>query len=201
MKTLHMMQIAIAVAVVAPAALAEPTVREVAAIHQRDFHDKGQAKVAWAVQDAVQRVCTQTDNNPPEDLAKAMEGDELKRIPIPAGNLIGDWKKGAKIASSGKGKTWKDNPKKPGGGGCYNCHELSPKQVSFGTIGPSLKGFGKLRGTGAETQKYTYGKIWNAKAYSLCSHMPRFGHSGSLTAAQIRDVVGYLLDPASPVNK
>jgi sulfur-oxidizing protein SoxX len=31
--------------------------------------------------------------------------------------------------------------------------------------------------------------------------MPRFGHAGVLTEAQIKDVVALLMDPNSPVNK
>jgi sulfur-oxidizing protein SoxX len=31
--------------------------------------------------------------------------------------------------------------------------------------------------------------------------MPRFGHNGVLTEAQIKDVMALLFDPASPVNK
>jgi sulfur-oxidizing protein SoxX len=31
--------------------------------------------------------------------------------------------------------------------------------------------------------------------------MPRLGHTGTLTSEQIKDLVGLLLDPASPVNK
>jgi sulfur-oxidizing protein SoxX len=31
--------------------------------------------------------------------------------------------------------------------------------------------------------------------------MPRFGHSGILTEAQIKDVVALLMDPKSPVNQ
>ena len=68
-------------------------------------------------------------------------------------------------------------------------------------IGNSLRRFGKLRGNTAATQKYVYGKIYNAKAFNLCSNMPRFGHSGTLTEAQIKDLVALLLDPSSPVNK
>ncbi|MFM7003204.1 MAG: sulfur oxidation c-type cytochrome SoxX, partial [Limnohabitans sp.] len=49
--------------------------------------------------------------------------------------------------------------------------------------------------------EYTWGKIWNSKAYNACSNMPRAGHSGILTEAQVRHVVGLLLDPKSPVNK
>jgi len=73
--------------------------------------------------------------------------------------------------------------------------------LSFGTIGPSLYHYGKTRGNTAEIQKYTYGKIFNAKAYNLCTNMPRFGHFGILTEQQIKDLVALLLDPESPVNK
>ena len=92
-------------------------------------------------------------------------------------------------------------PKGPVGGNCYACHQLAPQEVSYGTIGPSLYQFGKLRGYGPDIQKYAYGKIWNAEAYSACSNMPRFGHAGILTEAQIKDVVALLMDPNSPVNK
>jgi len=50
-------------------------------------------------------------------------------------------------------------------------------------------------------QKYVYGKIYNAKAFSLCSQMSRFGHFGALSEQQMKDLVALLLDPASPVNK
>ena len=68
-------------------------------------------------------------------------------------------------------------------------------------LGPTLLAFGKKRGGGADMQKYVYGKIYNAKAYNLCSQMPRLGYSGTLTEQQIKDLVGLLLDPESPVNK
>jgi sulfur-oxidizing protein SoxX len=48
---------------------------------------------------------------------------------------------------------------------------------------------------------YTWGKLWNSKAYKACSNMPRFGHAHILTEKQIKDVVALLMDPESPVNK
>ena len=113
---------------------------------------------------------------------------------------MGDWKEGEKIAQSGRGFTWTDKPGLPVGGNCYNCHQISPKESSFGTIGPSLYQFGKLRGNTADIQKYTYSKICNAKSFNLCSEMPRFGHIGALNE-QVRHLVALLLDPESPVNK
>jgi sulfur-oxidizing protein SoxX len=50
-------------------------------------------------------------------------------------------------------------------------------------------------------QKYVFGKIYDSKAFNLCSQMPRFGTSHSLTEQDIKDVTAYLLDPASPVNQ
>lgn len=182
----------------APSAFADPTVE---AVLKRDFHPRGQATMDRVVQDGLQRLCTESDNNPPAAIAKTLEADQMKAIPFPAGSLIGDWKRGEQIAQNGRGSMWSDKPGGGGGGSCYNCHQLSPKEASYGTLGPSLLGFGKKRSTGADMQRYAFGKIYNAKAYNLCSHMPRMGHAGTLTPEQIRDLVGLLLDPASPVNQ
>ena len=94
------------------------------------------------------------------------------------------------------------------GGNCYNCHQISKEEISFGTLGPSLYNYGKLRGVtdpnsagGKAIVEYTWGKLWNARAYNACSQMPRVGHMGILNQKQIQDVMALLLDPASPVNK
>lgn len=193
--------LALAAFVVAIPAAAEPTAADVQKVLQRDLHPRGQAGMDRLNQDAVQRACTESRDHPTAEVAKSLEAGEMKTISFPEGSLIGDWKKGEAIAQSGRGMTWNDKAGDPAGGSCYNCHELSPKEMSHGTIGPSLKGFGKTRGTGTDVQRYVYGKIYNAKAYKLCTQMPRFGPSGTLTAQQIKDLVGLLLDPASPVNE
>jgi sulfur-oxidizing protein SoxX len=196
-----MLGAALAALLLSPVVNAEPTYNEVQKIIKRDFHAKGQAKMSRLDADVVQQVCTQSHDKPPQDVAKVLEADQLAAIPVPSGSLMGNWKSGAKIAWSGKGMQWNENPKKPAGGGCYNCHEISAQRTSFGTIGPSLREFGKKRGSGPEAQKYVYSKIYNAKAFSLCTQMPRFGTTGTLTEQQIRDLVAYLLDPNSPNNK
>ena len=185
----------------APAALAEPTARDVQDIHLRDFHAKGIVKKEAAAQDAVQRICTVTNDRPSAEIAKQLEADQMKTIAFPAGDLMGDWKRGEDIAQSGRGMTFSDTAGTPNGGSCYNCHQMAAKEISYGTLGPTLQGFGKTRGAGADMQKYVYGKIYNAKAYNACSQMPRLGYSGTLTEEQIKDLVALLLDPASPVNK
>jgi L-cysteine S-thiosulfotransferase len=193
--------LALAVAMVALPAAAQPTPAEVQKIMQRDFHPRGQATMERLTQDGVQRVCTETHDKPPAELAKALEADQMKTIAFPEGSLMGDWKRGEAIAQSGRGMTWADKPGDAAGGSCYNCHELSPKEASHGTLGPSLRAFGKTRGAGPEIQRYVYGKIYNSKAYNLCSQMPRLGLSGTLTPEQIKHLVALLLDPASPVNE
>jgi len=182
-------------------ALAEPTAREVQDIHLRDFHSKGIAKKESVAQDTVQRICTISNDRPSAAIAKQLEADQLRTIAFPAGGMMGDWKRGEDIAQSGRGMTFSDAAGTPNGGSCYHCHQLAASEISYGTIGPSLQGFGKTRGAGADMQKYVYGKIYNAKAYNACSQMPRMGYSGTLTEQQIKDLVAYLLDPASPVNK
>ena len=193
--------VALVLGLVALPALGDPTPQEVEKVMQRDFHARGQAGMERVLQDGVQRLCTESRDRPPAELAKALEADQMKTVVIPHGSLVGDWKRGEAIAQSGRGLTWNDKPGEPAGGSCYNCHDLSPRELSHGTIGPSLRGFGKVRGASPEVQRYVYGKIYNAKAYNLCSQMPRLGYSSTLTEEQIKDLVGLLLDPASAVNQ
>ena len=196
-----MRRLALLLAWVTLPALGEPTPQEVQKVMQRDFHARGQAGMDRVVQDGVQRVCTESHDRPPAELAKALEADQMKTVVYPQGGLMGDWKRGEAIAQSGRGLTWNDKPGDAAGGSCYNCHDLSPQELSHGTLGPSLRGFGRTRGASAEVQRYVYSKIYNAKAYNLCSQMPRLGASGTLTPEQIKDLVALLLDPASPVNR
>ena len=174
---------------------------EVEAVLKRDFKARGQATMDRVAQDGLQRLCTESHDKPPAAMAKALEADQMKTVVFPQGSLLGDWKNGERIAQGGRGLTWSDKPGAPSEGSCYNCHQIGPQESSYGTIGPSLLGFGKKRGGGPDEQRYVYGKIYNAKAYNLCSQMPRLGHSGTLTVEQIKDLVALLLDPASPVNR
>jgi len=168
------------------------------------FKDRGQAKLDRLNQDDAQAACSRTPAQGPLPKADAerIEKANLATVKYPGdGKLLGDWREGEKIAQSGVGKQFSDNPATPAGGNCYACHQLSPAEVSFGTIGPSLLNFGKIRGNSPEIQRYTWGKIWNAQAFTACSNMPRFGHGGILTETQVRHLVALLLDPQSPVNR
>jgi len=173
-----------------------------AATMKRDFHAKGIAGIDRLNEDGLQALCNRSSNMPPKSNAERLQRDQLEAIKYPAdGNYLGDWKSGEKIAQNGRGMTWSDGGAAANGGSCYNCHQIGPNETSFGTIGNSLRQFGKTRGNTPEMQKYAYGKIYNAKAFNLCSNMPRFGHSGTLTEKQIKDLVALLLDPNSPVNQ
>jgi len=173
-----------------------------AEIIKRDFRDKGIAKATRVNQDELQAACSKYVDNVPAKLKHKLEAEQEQAVKWPAdGKYMGDWKAGEKLAQSGKGMTWSDKEGDPAGGNCYNCHQLSATEIAYGTIGPSLLNFGKTRGNTEESQRYVYGRIYNAKAYNACANMPRFGHMGILSEAQIKDLVALLLHPESPVNK
>jgi sulfur-oxidizing protein SoxX len=183
---------------------------EFAAMLKSSFRDEGIAKVDRLDQDLGQSACSAA-TPPSADVLKRIEAEAQATIQWPKdGKYLGDWKAGEKLAQSGRGMTWRDKSTdtKGNGGQCYNCHQIDKKEISFGTIGPSLYNYGKIRGVKSVTDpsaavvvQYTWGKLWNSKAYAGCSNMPRFGHMKLLSENQIRDLVALLLDPDSPVNK
>ena len=183
-----------------------------ASIVKASFSDQGIVKASVLDTDETNKVCSAADvagKALDDATAKAIEASNLKSIKWPSdGKFLGDWKEGEKIAQSGRGLTWTDDTKTPNGGNCYNCHQMDKKEISFGTIGPSLYNYGKLRGVSDPASpnskamvEYTWGKVWNSKAYNACSNMPRAGHMGILNETQIRHIVALLLDPKSPVNQ
>ncbi|GAB4398210.1 MAG: sulfur oxidation c-type cytochrome SoxX [Rhodoferax sp.] len=186
---------------------------EAARVVKASFRDKGIVKVSVLETDEINRLCSaaQVAGKPLDhDVAQALQDAQLKTIKYPAdGVYLGDWKAGEKLAQSGRGLTWSDTADTPNGGNCYNCHQISPTEISYGTIGPSLLGYGKTRGVTADMNspaaqaviRYTWGKIWNARAFNACSVMPRAVHNGIITEKQAKDLMALLLDPKSPVNQ
>ena len=182
-------------------------------IVKASFRDQGIVKADVVLNtDETARACSEADvaGKPlSPKAAKAIQAANLKTIKWPSdGKFLGDWKEGEKIAQSGRGLTWTDAADTVSGGNCYNCHQIDPKEISYGTIGPSLYQYGKVRGVtdpisaaAKPVVEYTWGKIWNSKAYNACSNMPRAGHMGILNEDQVRHIVALLLDPNSPVNK
>lgn len=152
--------------------------------------------------DGTQRACSENKNELPPALFTKVLATEKATVVLPAdGKVLGDWKNGARIAQNGRGGQFSDAPGTVGGGNCYACHQLSKAEVSYGTMGPSLSEYGKIRKYTADDAKAAYAKIYNAQSVMPCSNMPRFGLTKALSEQQIKDVVAYLFDPESPVNK
>ncbi len=181
-------------------------------IMMASFRDQGIAKVDRLKQDASNEACSNAQGKElPEAKAKAIEAANLKTVKLPGdGKFLGDWKAGEKLAQNGRGMTWSDSSAATdaNGGNCYNCHQIDKAEISYGTIGPSLLNYGKIRGVSDPASaaakpivEYTWGKLYNAKAYNACSAMPRFGHAGMLDEKQLKDLMALLLDPKSPVNQ
>ncbi len=160
---------------------------------------------AWrtrVVQDETQKVCTATSNEPAGTLFDQIRDTEKATVVFPAdGIVIGDWKRGAQVAQRGTGGQFTDTDQTVRGGNCYACHQMSKAELSYGTLGPPLTGYGKDRKFDAAEARNAYAKVFNAMSVLPCSQMPRFGFHKFLTEQQIKDVVAYLFDPESPVNK
>ncbi len=186
-------------------ALAQKVDPAVQAVMDRSFREQGIAKLDRIQQDEFQALCSDEKfRYSPEGKkkAEALQAAALAAIKPPSdGKYLGSWANGEKIAQSGRGATWTDSVKTVNGGGCYNCHQISKQEISYGTIGPSLLGYGKTRGNSDVILTYTWNRINNSKAYNACSNMPRMQHFNLLTEQQIKDVMALLLDPESPVNK
>jgi len=158
----------------------------------------------WAarlVPDATMQICSITRNQPSPAQAAEIMAREAKTVKYPQASVLGDWKEGAKVAQNGRGGQFSDPPGTVSGGNCYACHQMDPREVSYGTLGPSLANYGADRKFSAEDAKATFAKVFNAQAVFACSSMPRFGHNDVLSEQQIKDVVAYLFDPQSPVNQ
>lgn len=163
------------------------------------------APADWASRltgDETMQLCSASRNSPAKADAETIQKRELASIVYPPdNNFLGDWKKGEALAQSGYGLRFTDYPaRQANGGNCYACHQLTKKEVSYGTLGPSLLEYGKLRDFKPEAVKAAYDKIYNSHVALPCSTMPRFGANKILTIEQIKDAVALLMSPESPVN-
>jgi len=187
-----------------PEALAEHLIYETKSFKLDLPAQEGGKAGARLVQDELQKICSALRDKP-IDSATAARVNAMAResIKYPEGGIkLGDWRKGRILAWSGfgfrVGHRNDDHGKRETGANCYNCHQLATDRTG-GTIGPALTNHG-LRGTSEPILKYTYEVIYNPHAYFACTHMPRMGANGVLSAEQISHVMAYLLDPESPVN-
>lgn len=178
----------------APATVLPPAALE-------SFRPQDEAWAARLVPDETQATCIRTRNLPEGEEAAALLKREMDSVRFPTdGQLMGDWKRGEVIAQNGRGLQHSDAPNTTVGGNCYACHQIAPDEIGYGTLGPTLLGYGRLRGQSEFIQRYTWTKIYNAQAYVPCSIMPRFGTQAILGQQEIADLVALLLDPDSPVN-
>ena len=185
---------------------------EIQTVLAASFRAEGQAGMDRLTPDEANRLCSQSEYEGKPLSDRQIEGirsENFKTIQWPSnGQFLGDYKLGETIAQDGRGKTWSDKEGSVNGGNCYNCHQISKAEISHGTLGPSLYNYGKNRGvtdpqsaTAKPIVEYTWAKLWNARGYNACSNMPRFGHNGILTEAQLQHLMALLLDPKSPVNQ
>lgn len=190
----------------APAALAEHLIFEVEGYDLKQPTQEGTTGRERLVQDEIQKACSLMKGQELSDKSRekvmALAAASIK---YPEGGIkLGDWKKGRELAWSGFGFRTAHNPDdhsgREAGGNCYNCHQIATDRTG-GDLGPSLTGYGKNRGASEDMLKYTYDVIYNAHTYFACTNMPRIGASGVLSQKQIADVMAYLFDPNSPVNK
>ena len=165
----------------------------------------GKAPPEWQARiepDETLKTCNAFHNEVPSAEADKITARELARVVYPAdGKFLGNWKEGAKIANNGRGGQFSDPPDTVAGGNCYACHQMEQKELSFGTLGPSLTNYGKDRKYDPEEIKRAYTKVYDSQALYACSNMPRFGVNKVLSEQQIKDIIAFLFDPESPVNK
>ncbi len=150
-------------------------------------------RIALANQDKWQKACSNPNQLVPEGIdVETFRKEMLETVKFPAGGVVGK--------DIARGERLFGDPKKGGRsrrGNCYACHCGDPQILACGNIGPSLRGYGK-RGI---DPKQTYIKIYNSWAVVPCSVMPRLGYHGVLTPEEIADIVAYMHDPNSPLNK
>ncbi|MGM4904897.1 sulfur oxidation c-type cytochrome SoxX [Tardiphaga sp. 866_E4_N2_1] len=165
----------------------------------------GKAPPEWQARiepDETLKTCNAYHNEVPSAEAEKITAREMARVVYPAdGKFLGNWKEGAKIANNGRGGQFSDPPDTVAGGNCYACHQMEQKEVSYGTLGPSLTNYGKDRKYDPQEIKNAFTKVYDSQAMFACSNMPRFGVNKVLSEQQIKDIVAFLFDPESPVNK
>ncbi|MBC7940164.1 MAG: sulfur oxidation c-type cytochrome SoxX, partial [Chitinophagaceae bacterium] len=114
--------------------------RDAALAIRTSFRDQGIAKLDRIQQDLGQAACS-SDKPPQDAVAERITAEARATVKWPAdGQFFGDWREGEKLAQNGRGMTWTDASDAPSanGGNCYNCHQISKQELSYGNIGPSL---------------------------------------------------------------
>ena len=188
-----------------PEALAEHLILESGSFDLSQPTQEGGTARDRMTQDELQKLCSETRNRPTAEHAGRIIAAARASIQYPEGDIpLGDWKKGGDLAWGGFGFRIAHNPddhsEREPSGNCYNCHALSPQRTG-GDLGPSLTGYGIIRGDTETIRRFVYDMIYNPHAFFPCTNMPRMGAKGLLSQEAIADIMAYLLHPDSPVNK
>jgi sulfur-oxidizing protein SoxX len=91
-------------------------------VMKQSFEARGQAGLDRLDQDDVQAACSRrpADGAVPVDVAERLQKAGQAAVKYPAdGRLMGDWREGEKIAQSGAGMQFSDDPRRPAGANCY----------------------------------------------------------------------------------
>lgn len=189
-----------------PEALAEHLIFSEGNFDLDEPTQEGSTALTRMQQDELQKICSLgRDSLSPDTIGEVVAMSRSATVRPEEGITLGDWQRGEAIALSGYGyrigQSVDDHNQQEPGGNCYACHQIAPQEQTYGTLGPSLVNFGKLRGDTEATRNYLYDVIYSPHSYFPCTNMPRFGANGVLTQTQIADVMAYLLDPESPVNQ
>jgi sulfur-oxidizing protein SoxX len=141
-------------------------------------------------QDKAQALCTQYRDKLPADLIPTFLAEQRALIKYPA--------------------------RRQAHGGLEERGRRSSPTPSGATATPATRGWRRrwptapwgrassTTGTGGQSEavvRYTYEKIYNAWAFVPCSLMYRGGVHGLFTPEETADLVAFLLDPESPINR
>ena len=150
--------------------------------------------------DACARIY-RTSHDMPKDVAAQIEKEQLATIKYPAdGKFLGDWKKGERIAQSGRGGQYNDDPKQPVGRATATPATSSRSRRSpTARSGRASTTSRRLRGYGPDIQKYASEQgLQLARLRRLLEHAavraPRDPHRGADQGRR----GALLMDPNSP---
>jgi len=190
-----------------PEALAEHLIFNAGGMKLDEKTQEGTTVAVRQTQDELQQICSGGGRATlsSDELTKVLTLSRESIVRPEGGVKLGDWKRGEAVARSGfgfrVGHRDDNHSSRDPGGNCYACHQLDPNEIAYGTLGPSLMNYGKIRGNSQAIVDYTYDIVYSPHGIFPCTHMPRFGANGVLTQQQIADVLAYLIDPESPVNQ
>jgi len=122
--------------------------------------------------------CTPRHDNPPAEVAPSIEAEQMNEDPpFPAGT-DGRLETPASASPRAAGLTWNDQPASPGDAAVQLTACRPRYRCSLRAQSARAARLGKKRG-GRRGASARYGKIYNAKATTACSKMPRLGFSGT----------------------